>query len=129
MVHKISYRSYVTKLTKVCKSLGFLPPKLKHFGRHIAPANCELEDCSKDSIDGIGYWNVTVRNKCYSSHLSLESMRVLVGSDKRKGHYVNKRFKFFGEKMHEDLSMMIFPFIEKNEELLDEVNSTAKEFF
>ena len=61
---KMSTRAFFNKVTEVCKILGVKTPKFAHFGRNMAPKNCELEDCSKDSIDMIGYWNVDVRKSC-----------------------------------------------------------------
>ena len=84
-------RSYFTKITEICKILGIKPPKFAHFGCNMARKICELQDCSKDIIDMIAYLNVDVRKSCYSSNLPLEAMRLMAGSDKYKGHYVNKR--------------------------------------
>ena len=56
-------------------------------------------------------------------------MRVMVGSDKLKGHYLNKRFEFFGDKEHTLLAKLIFPWIEMVEITLKEENLTAKESF
>ena len=125
----MSSRSYVQKIAVVCKILGIKPPKFEHFGRFLAPVNCQLEDGSNDSIDNIEYWNVDVRKAWYSSKLPLEAMRVLVGSDKRKGYYVNQISKFFGKAEHVHLSRMIFPWIEMAEITLPEINYTAKQFF
>ena len=57
---KMSSQSYFTKITEICKILGIKPPKFAHFGRNMAPKIYELEDCTKDIIDMIGYWNVDV---------------------------------------------------------------------
>ena len=125
----MSSRAYFNKITEVCKILGIKTPKFFHFGRNMAPKICELEDCSKDSIDMIGYWNVDVRKSCYSTNLPLEAMRVMAGSDKYKGRYVNKRSEFFGDREHFLLTKLIFPWIEMAETTLLEKNITAKEFF
>ena len=126
---KMSTRAFFNKVTEVCKMLGVKTPKFAHFGRNMAPKICELEDCSKDSIDMIGYWNVDVRKSCYSTNLPLEAMRVMAGSDKYKGRYVNKRSEFFGDREHFLLTKLIFPWIEMAETTLLEKNITAKEFF
>ena len=60
----------------------------------------------------IAYLNVDVRKSCYSFNLPLEAMRVMAGSDKYKGRYVNKRSGFFGDKEHVLLTKLIFPWIE-----------------
>ena len=123
---KMSSRAYFNKITEVCKILGMKTPKFAHFGHNMAPKICELEDYTKDSIDMIGYWNVDVRKSCYSSNLPLE---VMAGSDKYKGHYVNKRSELFGDKEHVLLTKLIFLWIEMAETTLLEQNITAKEFF
>ena len=125
----MSARSYVSKITEICKILGIKSPKISHLGRSICPGICELEDCSKDTIDMIGYWNANVRKSCYSSKLPLEAMRVMAGSDKFKGHYLNKRSQFFGNKERVLLAQMICPWIEMIKMTLKEENVTAKEFF
>ena len=125
----MSSRAYFNEITEVCKILGTKTPKFAHFCRNKAPKICELEDCTKDSIDMIGYWNVNVRKSCYSSNLPLEAMRVMAGSDKYKGHSVNKRSDFFGDKEHVLLKKLIFPWIEIAETTLLEQNITAKELF
>ena len=107
----MSSRAYFNKITEVCKILGIKTPKFAHCGRNMAPKICELEDCTKDSIDMIGYWNIDVRKSCYSSNLPLEAMRVMAGLDKYKGHYVNKISEFFGDKEHVILTKLIFPWI------------------
>ena len=99
---KMSAQSYVTKITDK-------PPKFRLICRYICSGICELEEYSKDSIDMIGYYNVDVRKSCYSSKLSLEAMRVIAGSDKLKGYYLNKRFEFFWDKEHAVLAKLIFP--------------------
>ena len=98
----MSAQSYVTKITDK-------PPKFRLICRYICSGICELEEYSKDSIDMIGYYNVDVRKSCYSSKLSLEAMRVIAGSDKLKGYYLNKRFEFFWDKEHAVLAKLIFP--------------------
>ena len=125
----MSSRAYFNKITEVCKILGLKTSKIAHFGCNMAPKICELEDSTKDSIDMIGYWNVDVRKPCYSSNFPLENMRVMTGSDKYKGHYVNKRSECFGDKEHVLLTKLIFPWIEMAETTFLEQNITAKELF
>ena len=52
----------------------------------------------------------------------------MAGSDKRRGHYVNKRSDFLVNKEYIQLERMIFPWIEIVEEKLLDSDITISEF-
>ena len=53
-----------------------------------------MEDIGNDIISSPEYLNLDIRRSYCSSKLPLESIRLIDGSDKCRGHYVIKRAHF-----------------------------------
>ena len=88
---------YVSKIKVSCKHLQIETTKFLHFGRKVASSGMDLEEVNEGDKRAIGNWSTDVFGQTYSSKLPLAAMRVLSGSDTRRGFYRNSRTTFMNE--------------------------------
>ena len=125
----MSERSYTSILQRACKVLFLFLSHFLHLGRVTAPAQLELEEVDGKDSRALGNWKQDVFATCYSTQLPLPAMRVMAGHDKRQGFHVNPRTTFFGDDSHQELPKLIFPWLEREINKVNQVkNKTAAAF-
>ena len=105
-------KQYVSKIKVSCKHLQIETTKFLHFGRKVASSGMDLEEVNEGDKRAIGNWSTDVFGQTYSSKLPLAAMRVLSGSDTRRGFYRNSRTTFINEEKYGILAKQLFPWIE-----------------